>query len=45
MLAPQENDFEALSKYLIPVLMRKGQPIPDSAEAQRAKASLAANVN
>lgn len=42
MLAPHENDFEALSKYLIPVLMQKGQSIPNTAEAERAKASLTA---
>jgi ubiquinone biosynthesis protein len=43
MLAPHENDFEALSRYLIPVLMRKGQAIPNTAEAERAKAALTAD--
>jgi ubiquinone biosynthesis protein len=40
MLAPKENDFEAMGRYLIPVLMRKGQAVPDTAEARRAQRSL-----
>jgi ubiquinone biosynthesis protein len=44
MLAPKENDFEAMSRYLIPVLMRKGQAIPNTAEAQRAQKSLGSSA-
>jgi ubiquinone biosynthesis protein len=41
MLAPRENDFEAMGRYLVPVLMRKGQALPNTAEAQRAQQALA----
>jgi len=41
MLAPEANDFVEMSKYLVPVLMRAGQKLPDSDEARRAAAATA----
>ncbi len=40
MLAPQINDFEEMSKYLIPILMKRGEKVPESAEASHAHAAL-----
>jgi ubiquinone biosynthesis protein len=37
MLAPEANDFAEMAKYLIPVLMRQGQKLPDTDEARRAQ--------
>jgi ubiquinone biosynthesis protein len=41
MLAPEINDFQEMSKFLIPVLMRMGQKVPETPEARRAQRSLA----
>lgn len=41
MLAPQVNDFAEMSKFLIPILMKRGEKVPDSAEAQKAHAAIA----
>jgi len=41
MLAPGANDLQEMSRFLIPVLMRKGQKVPESEEARRAEAALA----
>jgi len=40
MLAPEINDFQEMSKFLIPVLMKMGQKVPETAEARRAQRSL-----
>ena len=37
MLAPEVNDFQEMSKYLVPLLMKMGQKVPDTAEARAAK--------
>lgn len=42
MLAPEVNDFQEMSKFLIPVLMRMGQKVPDTDEARRAQAASSA---
>jgi ubiquinone biosynthesis protein len=36
MLAPEVNDFQEMSKYLVPLLMKMGQKVPDTAEARAA---------
>jgi ubiquinone biosynthesis protein len=41
MLAPHVNEFEEMSKFLLPVIMRMGLKVSDSAEARKAKSSLA----
>jgi ubiquinone biosynthesis protein len=41
MLAPHVNEFEEMSKFLLPVIMRMGLRPPESAEAQKAKSALA----
>jgi ubiquinone biosynthesis protein len=41
MLAPEVNDFQEMSKFLIPVLLRMGQKVPDTQEAQAAQRALA----
>jgi ubiquinone biosynthesis protein len=43
MLAPEVNDFQEMSKYLVPLLMKMGQKVPDTDEA-RAAASAAGDV-
>lgn len=43
MLAPQVNDFAEMSKYLIPLLLKRGEKVPDSDEAKLAQAALAAS--
>jgi ubiquinone biosynthesis protein len=40
MLCPQVNDFVEMSKFLIPLLTRRGEKVPDSAEARNARALL-----
>lgn len=40
MLAPEVNDFQEMSKFLIPLLMKKGQRVPDTAEARDAREGL-----
>lgn len=40
MLAPEINDFQEMSKFLIPVLMKMGQKVPETAEARRAQSAL-----
>lgn len=42
MLAPQVNDFAEMSKFLIPILMKRGEKVPDSREAKVAQAAVAA---
>jgi len=37
MLAPEVNVFQEMSKFLIPVLMRMGQKVPETHEARRAQ--------
>ncbi len=37
MLAPEVNDFQEMSKFLIPVLMRMGQKVPETDEARLAQ--------
>jgi len=37
MLAPEVNVFQEMSKFLIPVLMRMGQKVPETDEARRAQ--------
>lgn len=36
MLMPGSNDFEAMSEFLVPLLVKSGKRVPDSAEAKRA---------
>jgi ubiquinone biosynthesis protein len=38
MLMPGSNDFEAMSEFLVPLLLKSGKAVPDSAEAKRATA-------
>lgn len=40
MLAPEVNDFQEMSKYLLPLLMKTGQKVPDTAEARAAKQAI-----
>ncbi len=40
MLCPQVNDFVEMSKFLIPLLTRRGENVPDSDEARNARALL-----
>jgi ubiquinone biosynthesis protein len=40
MLAPEINDFQEMSKFLIPILMRMGQKVPETPEAKRAQDAL-----
>lgn len=40
MLAPEVNDFQEMSKFLVPLLMKMGQKVPDTAEARAAKQAL-----
>jgi len=42
MLAPQVNDFAEMSKYLLPILMKRGEKVPDSEEARVARAAMGA---
>jgi len=37
MLAPEVNDFQEMSKFLVPVLMRMGQKVPETNEARQAQ--------
>ena len=37
MLAPEVNAFQEMSKFLIPVLLRTGQKVPETDEARRAQ--------
>ncbi len=41
MLAPEINDFQEMSKFLIPVIMKMGQKVPETAEARRAQQAIA----
>lgn len=40
MLSPEVNEFLEMSKFLIPVLMKMGQTVPDSHDARVAKAAV-----
>jgi len=40
MLAPEVNDFQEMSKFLVPLLMKLGQKVPDTAEARAAKRAI-----
>jgi len=40
MLAPEVNDFQEMSKFLVPLLMKMGQKVPDTAEARAAKQAM-----
>lgn len=40
MLAPEVNDFQEMSKFLVPLLMKLGQRVPDTAEARAAKRAM-----
>ncbi len=40
MLAPQVNDFAEIAKYLIPILMKRGEKLPESVEAAQAHAAV-----
>jgi len=44
MLAPEVNDFQEMSKFLIPVLMRMGQKVPETDEARRAQRDASAST-
>lgn len=41
MLDPDRNVFEDVARYLLPILMRRNEAVPDSAEARQASSSLA----
>jgi ubiquinone biosynthesis protein len=41
MLAPHVNEFEEMSKFLLPVIMRMGLKAPDSDEARKAERAIA----
>jgi ubiquinone biosynthesis protein len=41
MLAPHVNEFEEMSKFLLPIIMRMGLKVSDSDEVQRARRALA----
>jgi predicted unusual protein kinase regulating ubiquinone biosynthesis (AarF/ABC1/UbiB family) len=38
MLEPEHNVFGAIAQYLIPILMRRNEHVPDTAEAKAARA-------
>jgi ubiquinone biosynthesis protein len=40
MLAPEVNDFQEMSKFLVPLLMKLGQKVPDTAEARAAQRAI-----
>lgn len=40
MLAPEVNDFQEMSKFLVPLLMKMGQRVPDTDEARAAKRAI-----
>ena len=40
MLAPEVNDFQEMSKFLVPLLMKMGQKVPDTDEARAAKRAI-----
>ncbi len=42
MLAPHINDFQEMSKFLIPVIMKMGQKVPDTDEARNAQRAIGA---
>jgi ubiquinone biosynthesis protein len=44
MLAPDANEFAAMSAFLVPVLLKAGKPLPVSPEAQRAREALQAST-
>jgi predicted unusual protein kinase regulating ubiquinone biosynthesis (AarF/ABC1/UbiB family) len=37
MLEPEHNVFGAVAAYLIPILMKRNEKVPDTAEARAAK--------
>ncbi len=39
MLEPEHNVFTALAQFLIPILMKRNESVPDTAEAKKAAAS------
>ena len=39
MLEPEHNVFGAVAQFLIPILMKRNEHVPDTAEAKRAAAS------
>jgi ubiquinone biosynthesis protein len=45
MLAPEVNDFQEMSKFLVPLLMKMGQKVPDTAEARAAKRAVGGDVS
>jgi len=45
MLAPEVNDFQEMSKYLLPLLMKMGQKVPDTAEARAAKRAIGGDIS
>ena len=40
-LCPDVNDFQEMAKFVLPILMKRGEAIPDSDEARAAQAALA----
>jgi ubiquinone biosynthesis protein len=44
MLAPEVNDFQEMSKFLVPLLMKQGQKLPDTAEARAATQAVGEDV-
>lgn len=40
MLDPDRNVFEDVARYLLPILMRRNEQVPDSDEARQARSSL-----
>jgi ubiquinone biosynthesis protein len=45
MLAPDVNDFQEMSKFLLPLLMKMGQKVPDTAEARAAKQAIGGDIS
>jgi predicted unusual protein kinase regulating ubiquinone biosynthesis (AarF/ABC1/UbiB family) len=45
MLAPEVNDFQEMSKFLLPLLMKMGQKVPDTAEARAAERAIGGNIS
>jgi predicted unusual protein kinase regulating ubiquinone biosynthesis (AarF/ABC1/UbiB family) len=45
MLAPEVNDFQEMSKFLLPLLMKMGQKVPDTAEARAAKRAISGDIS
>jgi len=45
MLAPEVNDFQEMSKFLLPLLMKMGQKVPDTAEARAAKRAIGGDIS